>query len=141
MKPKILLRIASFLMLFHLIGHTFGQLGWRKADEPVKQEVIRQMTEYKFPFMGATRSMGDYFEGYGWATSIALIFFALVLWFTSGALNNNTAFIKELLVSLAICLFSWSILEFVYFFAFAGSITLLAAILTLIAYIQVRKSI
>ena len=31
MKPKILLRIASILMLLHTAGHTMGALTWKEA--------------------------------------------------------------------------------------------------------------
>ncbi|MBX2923515.1 MAG: hypothetical protein KF746_15040 [Chitinophagaceae bacterium] len=139
MKTKLLLRIAAGLIAFHLIGHSFGHGAWRQAAEPAKQEVIRQMTENKFPFMGAVHSMGDYYEGYGWACSITFIFFMLILWFVSGSLAENKSLIQKILTTLAVCLFVWSIDEFLFFFPFAGCITLLAAVLTFIAAIRLRN--
>ena len=139
MKTKLLLRIAAGLIVFHLIGHTFGHVTWRQATEPAKQEVIRQMTENKFPFMGAVRSMGDYYEGYGWTCSIAFIFFALTLWFVAGSLTENKKLIQKILFLLSICLFVWCIDEFIFFFPFAACTTLLAAVLTFVAAIQLRN--
>lgn len=138
MKAKLLLRIASGLMIFHLIGHTFGHISWKKATDPVKQEVIKQMTEHKFPFMGASKSLGDFFEGYGWACSIAMIFFALILWFISGSLSEGKVLYQKILITLSICLFAWSIDEFIFFFPFAACTTLLAAVLTFISVLQLR---
>lgn len=126
MKSKLTARIAAGLLLFHLAGHTIGHLGWKNAEEPAKQEVIRQMTDHRFGFMGAVRSMGDYFEGYGWACSIALLFFAITLWLISNHINGNKTLAKKLLLSLGFCLLAWSALEFIFFFAFAGGITLSA---------------
>lgn len=139
MKPKLLLRIASGAMLFHLLGHTYGHSTWKQATDPVKQTVISQMTDHRFPFMGNIRSMADYYDGYGWATSIGLIFFALILWFVSGAVKENTTLALKLLIATTICLVAWSIDEFIFFFPFAACITLLAAILTLIAIFQIRN--
>jgi hypothetical protein len=139
MKPKLLLRIASGAMLFHLLGHTFGHSTWKLATDPVKQAVISQMTEHKFPFMGSIRSMTEYYDGYGWATSIGLIFFALILWLISSAIKESPRLALRLLISTSICLFAWSIDEFIFFFPFAACTTLLSAILTLVAIFQIRK--
>ncbi|HYV93812.1 MAG TPA: hypothetical protein VE978_18695 [Chitinophagales bacterium] len=139
MKSKLLLRIASGAMLFHLIGHTFGHTNWKHDANPERQEVINQMMNHQFPFMGAIRSMGDYYEGYGWASAIAILFFALILWLVSGAVKENTSLATKILVVTTICLFAWSIDEFIFFFPFAACVTLLAGILTLVAIIQIRN--
>ena len=132
--PKILLRIAAALMLMHLLGHTIGHSGWKKSTDRVQQEVIRQMTGPKFPFMGVTRSMGQYFDGYGYACSIGLLLFILVLWFLSGELPNAPGLAQKLMLSAALCLLAWGIDELIFFFPFAACITLLAFVLTLVAF-------
>ena len=139
MKAKLFLRIASGLMIFHLIAHSFGHYGWKQTSDPIKQEVISQMTEHKFQFMGTDRAMGDYYNGYGYAVTIALLFFAIVLWLVSSSLKDNAALAFKLLIATIACLFMWSIDEFIFFFPFAACITLLAAILTLVAILQIRK--
>ena len=138
MKPKILLRIASLAMILHLIGHTFGHLGWKKATDPVKLEVINQMTEHKFPFMGTTRSMGDYFDGFSYAASISMILMAVILWIVAGSLKETAGLAFKIMVTLTICLFALSIDEFIFFFPFAACTTLFTAILTLIAIVQLK---
>lgn len=139
MKTKLLLRIASGLMLFHLIAHSFGHSGWKNPPEAAQQDIIRAMAGEEFPFMGAMRSIGDFYDGYGWASSVALLFFVLVLWFLSGAADENRSLVSKLLWSLVICLFAWGILEFIFFFPFAAIITLLACSLTLIPAVRLRK--
>ena len=140
MGTKILLRIASLLMVFHLVGHSIGHSGWRKAADPVQQEVVKQMTEHEFPFMGATHSIGDYYEGYGWTGSIALVFFALVLWMCSSASAENKSLVLRILVVLVVCLIAWAIDELVFFFPFAASITFAAAVLTGVACLKLRSA-
>jgi hypothetical protein len=85
--PKILLRIAAILMVVHFFGHTLGFSGWKKATDPVQQDVIKQMTGPKFPLMGAIHSMGEYYDGFGYGCSIAILLFILTLWFVSGRIE------------------------------------------------------
>ena len=140
MKPKLLLRIASGAMFFHLLGHTMGQLNSRKTTDPVKQEVINQMTNHKFMFMGTMRSMIDYSDGFSYATSIALLLMAIILWLVSNdLLSSKTSLGFKILVTLSISLFIWSVDEFIFFFPFAAGTTLFAAILTLVATLQIKQ--
>lgn len=133
MRAKLLLRIAAGLMIFHMLGHTLGHMNWKKAVEPQKQEVIRQMTEHKFPFMGQERSMGDYYEGYGWAGTIALALMAAMLWLASGAVHESRSLALKTTLTLSLSLGGWCVVEFLFFFPFAASTTLLAAAMSLIA--------
>jgi hypothetical protein len=136
MKPKLLLRIASIVMFLHDIGHTFGHLSWKEAVEPEKQEVIRQMTENKCPFMGATRSMGDYYDGYGYASTLALLLIAVILWIASGLEPQNIALTRKMLIVIAVVLLAWGIVELTFFFPFAAAFSLVAAVLTGIALLR-----
>src|SRR6185436_4776750 len=125
MKPKLLLRIAAGLMIFHLAGHSFGHMNWKQDVNPERQEVINQMLGHQFPFMGAVRSMGDYYDGYGYASSIALTLMAVILWIVSGSLNEKSGLAFKITVTLTIALFLWSMVEFMFFFPFAACTTLL----------------
>lgn len=140
MKPKLLLRLSSGTMIFHLVGHTLGHAGWKHPAEPVQQEVVRQMQENRFLFMGSIRSLGEYYDGYGYACSVALAFFALILWLSSDAANENKVLTTKMVGGTTVCLFAWSVNEFIFFFPFAALITALAGTLALVALIQVRSS-
>jgi hypothetical protein len=138
MTTKILLRIASLLMLFHLIGHSFGQNGWKKSNDPVMREVAHWMIGSRFPFMGVSRSMGDYFDGYGYIASVSLAMFVVLLWLISSKVSTAGRVLQSEILVLAIALLGLSGLEFLYFFPFAAIITLLAAVLTLISWALIR---
>lgn len=139
MNPKLLLRIAAVIMFLHLLGHTMGHLGWRKAEDPIKQEVIRQMTDHRFPFMGAEKSMGDYYEGYGLASALMLLLIAVLLWVLSGVEAANAALGSKVLLPLALFLFLFGIMEWVYFFPFAASFSLTSGLLSMLAWTRFRK--
>lgn len=139
MKPKILLRIASILILFHDIGHTLGHSGWKHTDDPAKQDIINHMNGGRFPFMGAVHSMGDYYEGYGYASTLALLLIAAVLWIVSDAPAGSTDLVRKILLVTATVLLAWGIIELIYFFPFAASFTLLAMLLTAWATFNLKK--
>lgn len=127
MKPKFLLRTASVVMLLHDFGHTFGALTWKQSDDPAKQEVIKQMTEPKFPFMGTVRSMGEYYDGYGFTCSLALLFIAILLWLLSNVTEQNKKLVRQILTVTSIILLAWGIDELIFFFPFAAAFSLIAS--------------
>jgi hypothetical protein len=137
MKPRILLRIAAIALLLHDAGHSSQILLWTKTDDPAKQEVIRQMTMKYFPFMGASRSMGDGFEGFIWAASIAMLFFVVVLWIVSG--DNQNPLARKILIVTAVILAGWWIVELNYFFLFAAVNTFVVWLFILTALFQLRN--
>jgi len=137
-RTNILLKIAAGLMIIHVIGHSIGHSGWKKSTDTVQQEVIRQMTGPKFPFMGVTRSMGEYFDGYGYGCTIAMVAFVLVLWSISGELATSPRLAKKAMIAIAICLLAWGLDEVLFFFPFAAATSLIASACTLAAYFSYK---
>lgn len=140
MKPKILLRIAAAIILFHDLGHTFGALSWRQSPDPVKQSVINLMLGHKSPFMGAMRSMGEYYEGYSYASTIALFLIAAVLWLVSDYTEQSIVLVRKILFAVALSLLLWGADELIFFFPFAAAFSLSAALLTAIAAFNLKTS-
>jgi len=121
-------------MLLHTIGHTFGTLGWKKTTDPAKQEVIKQMTGNKFPFMGANRSMDDAMDGYGFALISTWFLITAILWMCS-----NYALVINFLILISIILLLSGIIELIYFFPLAAAFTLITMLLIVIAIFQITK--
>jgi len=138
MKPKILLRVASIVMILHDVGHMIGSLTWKQTAELEKQQVIEQMTEHRFPFMGAMRSMGDYYDGYGYASALAILLISVILWIVSGSAAQNPSLAKNILITISATLLLWGINELVFFFPFAAAFSLFAIALTFIALLQLN---
>jgi hypothetical protein len=128
MKPKLLLRIAAILILIHGLLHTWGFSQWKQDPDPAKHEVIKQMTGQKFPFMGTTRNMGEYYDGFGYAGSIALFLIGALLLIMASDLSSNTALAKKAIITLGIALLLWATDELIYFFPFAVALTSIACI-------------
>ena len=140
MKPKILLRIAAILIFVHSVLHTYGFNTWKEAPDPVYKTIIDGMTGHKFPFMGAVRSLGNFYEGFGYASSIALLLIAIVLWLVSGETGRSANLATRIIYAVGIALVAWGIDELIYFFPFAAAITLTAAILTLASGFVMKKN-
>src|SRR5579863_1245949 len=141
MISKTLLRIASVLMTMHLIGHSLGAGGWKKNSDPVMVQVAHWMTGPKFPFMGVSRSMGDYFDGYGDIASVSLAMLAVLLWLAAPKVMTHGTVIRDEILVLAVAMKGMSGIEFRHFFPFAAIISLLAALLTLVSWGMLRTPV
>ena len=137
MSPELLLRIASVAMLLHVLGHVSGHLRWKKTKDPAKQEAINRMTQQKFPFMGTRRSLGEFYDGYGYAATLAMLFVCILLWSLSGQTLANPNFTRGLLPLVSVFLLAWGIDEVFFFFPFAAFFSLFAALLSAIAFFAI----
>ena len=129
MKPKLLLKLAIVCLAIHLMGHAYGHFTWKDSqDNPEQTEVIRQMTDHKFDFMGTNRSMADYYEGFSALILIKYLVLILILWATSEFVKQQPHLARKILAPTALGLVAFGILEFVYFFPFAASMSILAGV-------------
>jgi uncharacterized membrane protein len=79
--------------------------------------------------MGTSRSMGEYFEGFGIQGTLSLLLITLILWYVSGVTESNKNFNKKIILTVSIILLLWGISELIYFFPFAASFSLIASLL------------
>jgi len=139
MKPKVLLRIAAVVMFLHVVGHTIGAATWKQTNEPAKQEVIKRMVEQKFPFMGTVRSMAEYYDGYGYSSTIALLLAVTLLWILSGLAERNAVVAAKILLPVSLFLLLLGIDEIIFFFPLAAGMSLLRALLGGLSLLTLRK--
>lgn len=135
MRPKILLRIASVIMLLHMLGHTIGALTWKDAPNAAEKQVIDGMLGNRFDFMGRSVSIGDFFAGYGYGMIGVLLLVSILLWLLSAEHN------RRFILALGFFLLFLSIIEFIYFFPFAAAFSLLAGVTTLLAMRERSSSV
>ncbi len=131
MKPKILLRIAAVIMFTHGVLHTIGFTGWK--TDPDRQDVVKAMNGPKFPFMGASRNIAEFYDGFGYASTIALLLIAVSLWIVSGELASK-ALAKKMILTLAVILVLWGGDEIIYFFPLAAGMSWLSGLCAFWAY-------
>lgn len=132
MKPKLLLRVASAIMLLHTVGHTFGALGWKNAPNAAVAAVIAGMEREHFDFMGRSSSIAAFYEGYGVIMIFVFLFLSASLWLLSGHDANPAA--RGMSLLLGIFLVISSVCEYTYFFPFAALFSLIAGVCALLAW-------
>lgn len=139
MKPKILLRAASCLMMLHTLGHSMGALNWKNSQDKTMQGVINAMLANKFLFMGASRSLGDFYEGYGLSMIFVLLMVTFLLWITAGEAATNPKLAAKILLPVLFFLVTLAIVEAVYFFPFAATISSVSVICTGVSLVVLLK--
>ncbi|MBI1766807.1 MAG: hypothetical protein HYR67_00355 [Bacteroidetes bacterium] len=128
MKSKILLRIACLLILIHLLGHSLGHLSWDKPKDPKMKEVVDMMKGYSSEFMGANKSMANYYEGYSIILFFVFAMTILILWSVSRFIESNKPIAIKILYPIAITYLAFGVVEYLYFFLFAAGISFLAGV-------------
>ena len=141
MKPKIILRIASISMLLHTVGHTMGAMSWKKDPDPAIQQVVDNMISHKFIFLGALRSIGDFYEGYGITMIVVLLLITVLLWQLSKMYILYPEPAAGILVPMSVGLLIIALIEFRYFFFLPGTLTGIAGILSGWSVPIIRKNI
>ena len=128
MKAKVLLRVASVLMLVHTLGHSIGAMTWNQAPSPVLKRVIDGMVSNHFDFMGKSVTIGSFYAGYGYSMMAILLFVTITLWL----LSNEPQF--KIVLLLGLFLVVLGVLEFYFFFPLPAVLSALAGLSTLWAY-------
>ncbi|RTL59147.1 MAG: hypothetical protein EKK37_12640 [Sphingobacteriales bacterium] len=138
MTAKLFARTAAIFVFIHLIGHSLGHFGWDKPKDPKIAEVVQSMKSNKSEFMGATKSMADYFSGYSLIIFGLFFMTIILLWLLSNHANDNPVLVRQLLYPIGLGYLYFAIIELLDFFPFAASISFLAAVFTLLAAIKLR---
>ena len=139
MKAKVFLRIAAGLILIHLLGHGVGHKDWDKPTDPKMMDVVTTMKSYQGEFMGAVRSMADYYNGY------SIIIFGLyglsiyLLWLASGFVQEHPTIAIKILYPIGVAYLFFGVVEFIYFFPFAASMSFLAGVLTILSIVMAKR--
>lgn len=133
MKAKVLLRIAALLLVVHLLGHSMGHSKWDKPEDPQMAEVVKVMKGYKGEFMGAVKSMADYYNGYSLIMFLVFGMTIFILWISSGFIGTHREIASKILLPVGIAYVGFGIVEYLYFFPFAAAVSFLAGILTLLS--------
>ena len=87
MTRTLLLRIASIISLLFTTGHSMG--GLKKWSPMGNNEVLRSMTTVHFDAMGVNRSYLDFFMGFGWSITAAMLLQTVLLWQMASLARNN----------------------------------------------------
>jgi hypothetical protein len=100
MTRTLLLRIASIISLLFTAGHSMG--GLKKWSPMGNNEVLRSMTTVHFDAMGVHRSYLDFFMGFGWSITAAMLLQTVLLWQMASLARNNAAQVRPMIAAFAL---------------------------------------
>jgi len=125
-----LLRIASVISLAFTAGHSLG--GLQKWSPMGENEVLKAMTAVHFDTMGARRSYLDFFMGFGWSISVAMLLQTVLLWQLASLAHPNPAQVRPMIAVFALAPLAGGVIAWHFIFPipalFSGALaTVLAA--------------
>jgi hypothetical protein len=131
------LRISSVIALLFAAGHT---LGGRKNWSPMGDNaVFQQMRNVRFDTMGVNRSYLDFYMGFGYSLSVAMIMQAIILWQLSTLARNNAAAVRPLIGVIGLATVISGIIAWRFIFLIPALSSLLLAVSLTIAYAAAAK--
>jgi hypothetical protein len=139
MKTKTLLRISIVPVLIKFLGHSVGHSGWDKPEDPKMLEVVSTMKGYTGQFMGSSYNMAEYYTGYSLMILCIYLLAMYLIWIASGLVDAQPAISKSLVWPVTILFAVFGVLEFLFFFPFAASMSILASLLMVLALTVGKK--
>jgi hypothetical protein len=134
MTTTLLLRIASVISLLFAAGHTLG--GLKRWSPMGENDVLKAMTDVRFETMGANRSYLDFFMGFGWSRSVAMLLQTVLLWQMASLARTEAAQVRPMIAMFALATLASGVIAWLFIlpvpalFSTALLIVLLAAYIT-----------
>lgn len=72
-------------------------MGGLKKWSPIgDNEVLRQMTDIRFETMGVSRSFLDFYTGFGWSLSVAMLLQTVLLWQLASLARTHAPLVRPM---------------------------------------------
>jgi hypothetical protein len=110
----LLLRIASGVSLLFTLGHTMG--GLKKWSPMGDNDVLKTMGAVHFDTMGVHRSYLDFFMGFGWFLSVAMLMQTVLLWQLASLARAHPADVRGMVVVIALAVLASGIIAWRFIF-------------------------
>jgi hypothetical protein len=100
MTTTVLLRIAAVISLLFAAGHTLG--GIKRWSPMGENEVLNAMSTVRFETMGVSRTYLDFFMGFGWSLSVALLLQSALLWQMASLARTEATELRPMIAMFAL---------------------------------------
>ncbi len=132
----LFLRIASVISLIFTLGHTAG--GLRKWSPMGDNEVLKAMTAVRFDSMGANRSYLDFYMGFGWSISVAMLMQTVLLWQMASIARTDAASVRPMIAVIAIATIASGVIGWRFIFPLPALFSSALVIALAAAYVVAR---
>ena len=100
MTTTLWLRISAVVSLLFTAGHTMGGLSrWSPMGD---NAVLQAMSTVRFETMGASRTYLDFFMGFGWSISVAMLMQTVLLWQLASLARTDAVPVRPLIAVFAL---------------------------------------
>ena len=137
MTTTLLLRIASVISLLFAIGHTLG--GLKKWSPMGDNEVLTAMTNVHFDVMGANRSYLDFFMGFGWSLSVAMLLQTALLWEMASLARTDAVRLRPMIAAFALATLAGGLIAWRFIFPVPVLFSGVLLITLVAAYVMARN--
>lgn len=136
MSTSTALRVAAAISAVFTAGHSMGGLrDWSPIGE---NDVLRRMADVHFQAMGVRRSYLDFYLGFGWSISVAMVLQTVLLWQLASLARADVASIRPMIAALVIANIASAAIAWRFIFPFAALFALVLLIPLAWAYLAAR---
>jgi hypothetical protein len=97
MKTALWLRIAAIISLLFAVGHTLG--GRRSWSFTGEAEVLHAMRTFRVQAFGVSRTYMDFYRGFGYSLSVAMLLQSVLLWQLAALAVQNPSQTRPMILS------------------------------------------
>jgi hypothetical protein len=134
MTTTVLLRIASVISLLFALGHTLG--GTKRWSPMGDNDVLKAMTTVHFDTMGANRSYLDFYMGFGWSLSVALLLQAVLLWQIASLARSGAVQLRPIIAAFALATLASGLIAWLFIFPVPALFSGVLLIVLVAAYLR-----
>ncbi len=108
MTTTLLLRIASAIALVFAAGHSLG--GLRDWSPMGANNVLEAMSTVRFAISGVERTYLDFYRGFGWCLSVALLLESILLWQIASLARCDAVQLRPVILAFVLATFAMGVL-------------------------------
>ena len=134
MTTSLLLRISAVISLVFALGHSLG--GLKRWSPMGENEVLKAMETVRFDTMGANRSYLDFFMGFGWSLTVAMLLQSVLLWQLASLARTDAAQVRPMIAAFAVATLAGGIIAWQFIFPVPALFSAALLIVLVAAYLR-----
>ena len=134
MTTSVLLRVSAIVSLLFALGHSLG--GLRKWSPMGDNDVLKAMETVRFDTMGANRSYLDFFMGFGWSLTVAMLLQSVLLWQLASLARTDASEVRPMIAAFAVATLAGGIIAWRLIFPVPALFSAALLIVLVAAYVR-----
>jgi hypothetical protein len=134
MTTTVLLKISAVISLVFALGHSLG--GLKRWSPMGENEVLKAMETVRFDTMGANRSYLDFFMGFGWSLTVAMLLQSVLLWQLASLARTDAAQVRPMIAAFALAALASGVIAWRFIFPVPALFSAALLIVLVAAYLR-----